>query len=113
MKKTSKKLLKAILFTGLTTMATASTETATINPDWFIYNDGHLFFYLAGSHSGSPCSITERWAIDTTTTAGKAQYSAFLMAYTTGKKVKLVGTSNAAECVHGNTEPVNEFHVVE
>jgi len=80
-----------------------------IQPHWNLY-DGILFFHLSGPHNNSPCSIGQRWAINTLTPSGKSAYTAFLLAYSMGKTVLAVGNSN---CLHGNTEEVLDFHVVD
>jgi len=81
-----------------------------IQPNWNVYGDGNLFFYLSGAHSGPTCSIAERWAFDTTTPVGKSYYAAFLMAYASGKSIFVSGSGT---CTHGNTETVADFHVVD
>ena len=99
-------LLSLCSLTGIA--SSAGTETGTISPDWNIYGDGNIFFYLSGTHANSPCSMVERWAFDTTTPVGKSFYSAFLTAYSTGKEISLTGNGT---CIHGNTEEVFDFHV--
>jgi len=74
----------------------AGSEVGIIQPDWNIYGDGNLFFFLNGTHADSPCSIAERWAINTTNAAGK--------------EISVSGASGAG-CTHGNTEPVYDFRV--
>jgi hypothetical protein len=88
----------------------AGAEQGLIQAQWNIYGDGNLFFNLSGTHQGSPCPFTERWAFNTTTTLGKSWYAAFLMAYASGKTIHLGGNGN---CVHGNTEEVADFYVMD
>ena len=89
--------------------AHAGTGQGLIQPNWNVFTDGNLFFYLGGTHTGSPCSIPERWAFDTTTPVGKSFYAAFLVAYTSGKAVQVYGSGL---CTHDNSESVSDFHVI-
>ena len=80
-----------------------------IQPDWNIYGDGNLFFYLSGPHNNSACpQIPERWAFDTTTPVGKSWLAAFLAAYSSGKEIIVEGSG---ACIHGNTEGVFNMRV--
>lgn len=95
---------------ALAPSADAGTEGGTIQPQWFLYGDGVLFFELSGTHQSSPCSITERWAIDTNTPLGKTQLAVFMTAYAMNRALSLVGT---AACVHNNTELVYRLTVMD
>lgn len=98
----------AVAISLLSCVAYAGDESGDIVADWHIYGDAHSFFDLTGTHNNSPCLFPERWALDTTTTAGRAQYAAFLTAVTTGKTVQIGGDGT---CAHGNTERVFTIRV--
>jgi hypothetical protein len=109
----SKFLRSLILASGVAASVVAQANgvgQGAIQPNWNIYGDGNLFFYLSGAHSGSPCSITERWAFDTTSVVGKSYLATFLMAYASGHSILVLGNGT---CTHGNTETVTDFRVID
>ncbi len=92
-------------------LADSAIAEGEIKNEWFIYQDGNLFFTLSAATTNSKCAIENRWAFDTTRTTGRPEvYAAFLMAYSAGKRIKVVGYESAA-CTHGNTQTVSEIHV--
>lgn len=104
------RLLGAILLLACAAQANAGgSESGSIDAAWFLYPDGTLFFYLSpSSHAGTSCAITERWAIDTTTSLGKSQLAIFMMAAAAGKQISVWGNDG---CAHGNTEYVTQIAV--
>src|SRR4051794_36837430 len=108
-----KKIIAATILSMSTLLASAAwagSETGTISPGWFAYSDGLVFLFLSGTHDSSPCSITERWAIDPSTPAGKIHFSVFLTAAASGRLIALVGSGT---CVHSNTELVSVLTVLD
>lgn len=107
---TAKEILLSIILVSASAITFASSETGKIEPNWLLYKDGHVFFYLSGTQSGNTCTvIPERWSFDTTSAVGKIKYSTFLTAYTTGKEITVQNDDEG--CVHGNTETVSNLVV--
>ncbi len=103
-------LLVAVAAALLAPAVWAGSESGNIEPGWFAYSDGLVFLFLAGTHANSPCSITERWVIDPSTSIGKTHFTVFLSAYTSGRSIALVGSNT---CAHSNTEIVATITVLD
>ncbi len=117
--KQPKTLLKTIIFIFLFHASFAFgaiQEKGTVDPGWLVYSDGYVFFYLSGTKDGPTTCTTqgsgtaERWAFDTTTPVGKSQFSAFLSAVLSAKRLEVVSNGT---CVHDNTDNVNHFSVID
>ncbi len=102
-------LINTLLFVSSVCLASGD-ERGTIEPGWYVYADGHVFFYLSPNKKENPScdGIPDRWGFDTTTPAGKAQFAVFLLAYTSAKEIRVRGDGG---CVHGNTDMANELYV--
>lgn len=93
---------------GLCSRTYAASETGNIEPGWYIYEGGVVFFTLPGTQVSRTCSIPEPWAIDTNTASGKLQFAAFIAAYAQKQWLEIYSDGT---CVHGNTEKVVQLHV--
>jgi hypothetical protein len=91
----------------------AGTGNGTINPGWNVYVDGVVFFHLSGPHYSPQCSaIPDRWAFNTTTPVGKSMFATFMLAYSQGRSVSIIGDPSTP-CIHGNTEAVLTIAVMD
>ena len=72
---------------------------------------GVVLFSTSGIRSNPPscASITNRFAINGTTPAGKLQVAGLLSAYSQGKQVVVFGTGGCPDW--GDTESVNYFYL--
>jgi hypothetical protein len=91
----------------------AGTGSGTINPGWNVYIDGMVFFHLSGPHHSPLCpAIPDRWAFNTTTPVGKTMFATFLLAYSQGRSVSVIGDAGGG-CIHSNTEPVLTLYIMD
>lgn len=87
--------------------ASISTPAAVVTNLHFMPN-GAVLFHTGTARTDVPaCAAgqTTRWAVDTNTAAGKAQFAGLLTAHSTGKKVQVYGTNTCS--IWADTESVN------
>ena len=105
-----RRIIAGILLSVSLSCLASGDERGTIEPGWYVYADGNVFFYLKPNKKENPScdGIPDRWGFDTTTPVGKVQFSAFLLAYTSGREIRVRGDGG---CIHGNTDMANELYV--
>jgi hypothetical protein len=79
--------------------------------DVYLMSSGVAMVITNGARSGAPACATvyNRFAVDATTAAGKAQLAGLLAAFTSGKPVEILGTG--ACTAWPDTESINYVHV--
>ena len=107
-----KKLILSLLVSLFAIAAHAGTATGhVINP--YFMNTGVMLIPIDATVSGGPgCAATQtqRFALDTTTTVGKTQYTAILAAWMTGKAIIFTG---GMSCNYwGDTESISSIQVI-
>ena len=106
----------ALLVVPLFLVATAKAYTiawqGTLSDPHFMGN-GAVLVYTSGSRTGTipACGVTQpqRFALDSTTPAGKAQLAGILTAFAAGKPVVIVGTGTCS--VFFDSETIEYFHI--
>lgn len=104
-----KKILILIVL-ALAANAHAGTAGSGILSDVHFMNNGVVIVYTSGVRADVPtCASTQpdRFAIDASTEAGKAQLSGLLAAYVAEKTVRIFGMGSCA--AHPDTETINYF----
>jgi len=98
-------LMGLILFCALPPQAMASSTGAGVIVRVLVTDDDHAFFEQLGTRSAKPaCVTTDRWVIDTSTTAGQALLAQILSAHATGQQVYISGKANCV--LWGDSETV-------
>ena len=110
-------LLVLALISGI---AAAGTQTGTVNLDQSSYasnatSPGYMFFTLSGGmKTGNPACSTiaggNRWVINNSWPAAKAQLAILLLAISTGKQVRITGSNDCA--VWGDSETAIDMQVL-
>jgi hypothetical protein len=92
-------------------LSMAGSAAPGILSDAYVMSTGVAMVISNGARSGAPACATvyNRFAVDATTAAGKAQLAALLAAFTSGKPVEIVGTG--ACTAWPDTESINFVHV--
>jgi hypothetical protein len=109
-----KKMTALVIALGMAANASASSIGPAL-PSFLTYrSDGVAFVYLSGTRTGtipacaSPSGNYHRFAINSTTPAGKSQLAGLIAAHAAGETIWLTGTGDCG--VLGDTESVSEFH---
>lgn len=102
-----RKLMMALVILSAIPAIASTSAIATVSNLHFMPGGPVLFNTSVARADVPPCAagLTTRWAIDTNTSAGKAQLAGLLTAHSTGKKVSVIGTNNCD--VWADTESVS------
>ncbi len=107
-----KKILTSILALSPLAALAGSAAPAALT-DVFLMSNGVAMVVTPGARTGAPaCAIVyNRFAVDATTAAGKAQLAGLLTAHASGKAVEIIGTGVCS--AWSDTESINYVHVLQ
>jgi hypothetical protein len=92
--------------------ASVAGQGALANPHFMA--DGVILVYTNGNRTGSipACGQgqPQRFALNSTTAAGKSQLAGLLAAHAAGKEVIIVGTGDCS--VYSDSETINYFYMI-
>lgn len=109
------KIMTGLIALGIAANAWASGGGPAL-PSFLTYrSDGIVFVYINGTRTGTkPACATAgsgtyfRFAVNSTTAAGKSQLAGLIAAHAAGEKIWLNGTGDCD--VYSDTESLLEFH---
>ena len=108
-----KKILRlAILLASVNSYA-GSADPGNLSNVHFM-SDGVVLAYINGNRSDVPsCAVNQplRFALSTASSGGKVQLAGLLTAYSSGKKIRIIGTGNCS--AYGDTETIEYFYLIE
>jgi hypothetical protein len=108
-----KKIIAASLLANVYTCAIAGDAGNGKITKLYFMSNAVVLFVQTGQRISQPVCATQlqRWAINTSTDAGKAQLSGLLTAYSTGKEITIKG---AGTCQNwGDSESVSYFYITD
>ena len=100
----------ALLLSAASAVQAANTGPGLVT-NLYVQN-GVVIFQVSGNVAGSwpACAVTQRYAIEVTTAAGQAYYSAVLSAKMAGKPVLVFGNGNCTNWP--DSESINYVQIV-
>ena len=108
--------MKSGLLVGAVALFSASAVQAANTGPGLVTNlyvqNGVVVFQVSGNVAGSwpACAVTQRYAIDVTTAAGQAYYSAVLSAKMAGKPILVFGNGSCTNW--GDSESISYVQII-
>lgn len=112
MKKFSVALLVCVISALASTANAGMADTGTVSL-LYGFSSNVFLFTTSGTRSSAPgcAGAAQRFAIDTSTAAGKSQMSIVLLAYSLGKPIKVYGNGYCS--VYSDSETVDYLHTAD
>ena len=106
------RIVACVFGLAATTAAQSSTAWEGALQDIHFMNNGVVLVTTTGNRTTPPScsSVAGRFAIDSTTPAGRSQLAGLLAAEAADRQVVIVGTGNCS--AYGDSETIDYFYIV-